>query len=300
MRVRSVLGKLLVLWLVVVLPASGRDSDVERLAAALNCTVNVAPLDRGRVVEEVLHAHAWNALLPAGPMRAVDHQFYSTDQVLDKVNALAPTVACVAHEFDLPPALLAGLLATELDLDYHLTDAVFDTLIRSGLCDALSYVEIGAGDMGVHFRRLHPALASLGDQFSPSSFYRNYYILTSTRTDAELTRLATRYPVIDLANGAVMARYYALLRIGDRPLAGMTVTDMAFIWSAYRSGVVGTPADPGNDHRWGRDYLRQASTVALFGDTIVALPYFAYYHDLFDGMRLRAHIQAGQGVSGGS
>jgi hypothetical protein len=271
--------RMTVIVLIASIPVSAGDFEVERLHEsfdAAQCADSVRPVDRSRTLEEIRQAYAWNDLLVV-PLQAINHEYFSPDQVLTLVDSWLPMITCIAAEFEIPPDLLAGLLALEIDLDYHTTDAIVDNLLQSPLGDLLSRVEIGAGYAGAHFKHLRPALASFGPHFSESAFYRQYYQLIMSRRAYEFRQLATQHRLIDIANAAVMARYYALLRMGNRPQHSMTITDMAFVWSAYRGGVVGTPADPGDDYRWSVAYLQQADNPHVFGDTIIAFPYFSYY-----------------------
>jgi hypothetical protein len=284
------------LFLVVWCASPQIDSDGERLRAEIlagGCAVLPAEIDHAGVIEELQHAYQWNRLLADSRLVAIDHSYFSTAHVLDMVDGWTPVIACIAHEFAIPPDLLAGVLALELDLDYHLADAVADGLIRTPFGAGLSSIEMGAGYAGVHFGHLRPALQTMGERFSAAPFYRDYYHLIMTRSQADLTLLSTRYSVIDIANAAAMARYYALLRLGDRPMDSLTVEDMAFVWSAYRGGVVGTPADPRADSRWSLDCLQRADNPRLFGDTIIALPYFAYYRSLYQAVRFCVRVRPG-------
>jgi hypothetical protein len=287
---------LLALIIAVYLLPAASDPDAERLRAELppaGCAAPAAPVDHGRALEELHHAYEWNRLLAGSPLMAIDHDYYSGEEVLARVDGWLPLIACIAREFDEPPELLAGIIALELDLDYHLTDAVIDSLLRSPWGGLFGRVEIGAGYAGVHFGHLRPALATLGAQFSTSPFYQDYYRLIMTRSDADLTLLATRNTFIDLADAALMARYYARLRLGQRPWDSMTIDDMAFTWSAYRGGVVGSVADPRPDSRWSLDYLQQADNPHVFGDTIIALPYFSYYRAVYGSAHVGSPDTAG-------
>ncbi|HLY25592.1 MAG TPA: hypothetical protein VKQ72_04590 [Aggregatilineales bacterium] len=275
--------------LIASFPAQGGDAEVERLYAALpagGCAQMVSPIDHSGTLETVRLSYRWNDLIDRR-YRAINENYYPPEQVLAMDDSWTPQIACVSHEFQIPPELLSGIMALEVDLDYHLTDAVIDGLVVSPLGDEFSRIEAGSAFAGVHFEHLRPALASFGPDFSPSSFYRTFYTLSMTRSDGDLTELSTRYRLLDIANAAVMARYYALLRMGSRPLDSMTVTDMAFTWTAYRGGVLKTAADPRADYRWRLDTLQKASDPTILGDSLIAMPYFTYYHALYEP----AHVQ---------
>ncbi len=282
-RLRRLNGTLLIL-LVVMGSAPLTDpvgERLNRLIPAGGCAAMPANIDHGGVIEELHHAYEWNKLLADSRLAAIDHTYFSTEAVLDRVDSWTPLIACVAREFDIPPELLAGILACELDLDYHAADAVVDGLIRTPWGASLANIEMGAGYAGIHVGHLRPALATFGGHFSSSPFYRLYYHTIMTRSNADLTLLSTRYTLVDIADAAVMARYYVGLRLGTRPMSSLTIDDMAFIWSAYRGGVLGTPADPRPDSRWSLDYLQKADNPHVFGDTIIALPYFSYYRQVY-------------------
>ncbi|MCC7449722.1 MAG: hypothetical protein IT324_20045 [Anaerolineae bacterium] len=245
------------------------------------CAVIAPHPDHAGILEDLRHAYEWNDLLTGSKLAAINQDYFSPEDVLQKVEGWSPLITCIAREFAIPPELLAGIMSLELDLDYHATDAIFDSGIRSPWGRLISDIEIGVGYAQVHYKHLRPALATFGRNFSSSPFYQAYYVMTTTRSDGDLTLLATLHPEIDLANAAVMARYYALLRLDKRPMNDLTTADMAFIWSAYRGGVVGTEADPRTDSRWSLDYLRKTDNPHVFGDTLIALPYFAYYRNWY-------------------
>jgi hypothetical protein len=281
----SLLVRLVVLLAVASILPEGGDHDMVALAGAFDCQVETASvlIDSAGTLEAVAAAKAWNALLAVtAPLRAAtDHDNLPASQVIARVDALASDIACVARVFKLPPALLAGLLAAEMDLDYHRADTIVDMLIASGWGDALAVLDMGMGMGGVHHGGLRRALAALGSSFSSSPFYEVYFRVTMRADAMRLTRLASRYVLFDLANVAVLARHYAELRMGGAPLEAMTVVDMAFTWSAYRGGVIASPADPDGPRRWSAERLQQASDPRSEPDALLARPYFAYYGALF-------------------
>lgn len=286
---RSALLPVMLVFALFSLPTAP-DRDAQRLTSDVErqCSAVLPDMDRTKVLEEVQAAHSWNVLLPSD-LAAIDRTFYTVDQTLSMVDSWAALIIWVAHEFGIPPELLAGMMAAEIELDYDwvsaLVDAVLQTSLGDLLGDLLNYpIVMGAGIANVHLDHLIPTLAMLGPELSRSKFYQSYFNVMMTRSQADRIRLATRYRVIDLANAAAMCRYYAILRMGGRPLTTMTVTDMAFVWSAYRGGVVGTPADPKRDHRWSLVYFQKADNPYVLGDTLVALPYFSYYREMYQAI----------------
>ncbi len=275
---------LLVIALIVSAPTASPPMPAAQQLPAMHCSTPVTMIDHGRVREEVQHALEWNRLLSDSPLASPERGgYYTAEEVLARVDSWTPTIACLAREVAVPPELLAGLVATELYMDYNIVDVVVDGLIRSEcvIGEMLSYVVRGGGYASVHITHLVPALKTLGKAWSSSPFYTAYYDLITTLDLPGITRLATRDLIVDLMDAAVMARYYADLRLGNRHIADMTTDDMAFVWSAYRGGVAGTPADPDPGSRWSLDYLRAANQPYIFGDTLVALPFFSYYHDVY-------------------
>ncbi len=278
------LRRAMMLLVIALFSLPGSYPDVDHLISLIpknGCAVLTTHPDHAGLLEELQHAYEWNRLLAGSRLAAINQDYFSTEEVLQKVEGWTPQIVCIAHEFAIPPELLAGIMSLELDLDYHVTDVVFDSVIRSPWGRLVSDIEIGVGYAQVHYKHLRPALATFGREFSTSPFYQTYYAMTMARSDGDLTLLATRHAEIDIANAAVMARYYALLRLGKRSMNELTVTDMAFIWSAYRGGVVGTAADPRADSRWSLDYLQKADNPYVFGDTLIALPYFTYYRNWY-------------------
>jgi hypothetical protein len=279
--------RLVLLLLTCSIPATSIDPELARLINALQraeCSVSPDPVARDGTLADLRRAAALNGLLPDGRLVAIDHDWYTPDQVLNRVDGWLPLIACVAREANIPPALLAGTLAAEIDLDYHLADAVFDSIVRSPFGEIAAHVEIGVGYAGIHWSGLRRALPRLGPRLLTSRFLKVYRHLIRSRSDAGLTRLATRYIVLDIANAAVMVRAYAELRLPGHHLTAttpLTTTDMAMIWTAYRGGVTGTPMDIRSDHRWSLIRFQRESNVAVMGDSLIAQPYYAYYAERF-------------------
>lgn len=290
-----------VVYLVSMMPHRGGDMEVAQMMADLNCTglpTYQLIADRGDIREQVQMAHQWNRIMVGegnqapgiftvysgrGQVRAaaIDHTFRTTDEVLDVVDGLIPLIGCVAREYDLPPALMAGIIAAAQDLDYNEIDAAVDSWLMTGWLDGLTFFDIGAGVANVHYRSLRPAVQSIGETGRVGAFARNHRESALRQDKAGWIRLSSRYPAYDLANLAVMARYYGQLRMGERPLMGMTAVDMAFVWSAYRGGVVNTAVDDRPGYRWDAVMYQHATDLFMLGDTVVALAYFRHYRAVF-------------------
>ncbi|MEP7285545.1 MAG: hypothetical protein ABI947_07235 [Chloroflexota bacterium] len=271
-----------------VFPDTDLDAARTIAALAIGRCVGTAQVDHARTVEEVTYAHEWNRLLidtrTDAPLATPERgSVFGVDAALTMVDGWTPLIGCVAREFDIPPALLAGVVATELNVDYDWLDEIVDSKIRARgvIGEVFCYVAVGGGYASVHTPHLRRALATFGAAFSQSPFYRRYYQIVMSGSLPDVTRITTRYLPFDIANAAVMARYYALLRMGSRPLFQMSLTDMAFTWSAYRGGVSDTPSDPDGDYRWRLSFLQKADNPAVFGDTLIALPYFSYFRSVF-------------------
>src|SRR5512147_1815563 len=74
-----------------------RDPDAERLTGELSpdaCGAVITPVDHGRVLEELDHAYAWNRLLAGSSLAAIDDDYFSTDDVLRRVDGWSPLIAC--------------------------------------------------------------------------------------------------------------------------------------------------------------------------------------------------------------
>jgi hypothetical protein len=280
----KVFNRWVVLLLVGSMPAAGMDV---RVAALLTQLPTVAcatlhPVEPRGTLTDIQHAHDLNLLFPDQRQQAINHSYYSTTQVLAHLDAQLPLIGCLAHQFGIAPELLAGIIALELDLDYHLTDTIGDQMVLSPLGEGLANIDIGAGYAQVHIKRLKQANQALGSGLLTTPFATRYRALIESAPSTDLTLFSTRHRELDFANAALMLRYYAQLRTNDDP-RWLTLEDMAIIWSAYRGGVVGTQVDPDANHRWALINYQHANDTYLMGDTVIAVPYFRYFRLRFGG-----------------
>src|SRR5258708_25717663 len=120
-RIVKWIWRMMALVLVVSFPAAGGDPEIERLYSGLpaaGCAEIIRPIDHAGVLEALDHAYAFNKMLDRH-VAAVNHDYFTTPQVLAMVVGWTPQITCVAQQFDIPPGLLAGSLALSLDLEYH-------------------------------------------------------------------------------------------------------------------------------------------------------------------------------------
>jgi hypothetical protein len=269
-------NRYVILLLICSIPSAGSDPRLVKLLSLLQRSgcVTLHPVDLRGTRTDIQHAHALNALLTDSRRRAIDHDYLSNDQVLARIDAELPLIGCIAGDAHIPPELLAGVLALELDLDYHLTDTVGDLLVMSPLGEGFANIDIGAGYSQVHIKRLKAAIQMLKPTDSP--FLSAYRDLITSASTVDLTIFATRYRALDIANAALMLRYYTSLRIGNHSQP-LSLDDMAIIWSAYRGGVIGTTVDPDANHRWALVNYQHVTDPNLMGDTIIAQPYLRYF-----------------------
>jgi len=264
------------------IPASGVDYEAARVRAVMK---QVCPhyhyliTPRDGLEADLDRARRWNALMInfGSPAASMDRRFLLPDQVVDQVEQLIPLIGCAASAFELPPDLLAGIIAAALDLDYNPIDRFVDGSIALGWGEPLTTFDVSAGYAQVHYDPLSRALMWMGRGRFESPLYQAFFDLIQRRDRAGYIRLASRFPMVGILSGAAMTRYYTDLRMGSRGLDQLTLTDKVTIWSAYRGGVSDQPADPASNHKWGLSHYMSAQNPYLLGDMILAAPYFAYF-----------------------
>jgi len=267
-----------ILLILCSFPPAGIDPRVAAVLALFptSTCASLQPVDPRGTLTDIQHAHDLNVLIADTRRRAIDHTYFTNAEVLARIDAELPLIGCLARAVHIPPELLASVLALELDLDYHLTDAVGDQLILSPLGEGFANIDVGAGYSQVHIKRLKIAITALKPNLPTSPFLRAYADLITDASTVDLTLFATRYRSLDIANAAFMLRYYTVLRMGSQP-QHLGLDDMAIIWSAYRGGVIGTPVDPDSNHRWALVNYQHVTDLTLMGDTLIALPYLHYF-----------------------
>lgn len=142
------------------------------------------------------------------------------------------TVERLAEQYDVPPELLAGVVAAELDFDHTGDDRIQDGLGRSGLPGLPGIVGLpdipigeGVGAASVHEAALHHAIEELtgeehGFQFNEDVLDQDY---RSTFTGS--------------VESAAIVLKHLMGEYGKED--NLSAQDMAQIWAGYRTGVQG-------------------------------------------------------------
>jgi hypothetical protein len=159
----------------------------------------------------------------------VDSPIYSFDTVygtlvLNEQNFT--TIKNMADKYNIPPDILLGVVASEMDFDHDLKDYVQDALGRENIA-----VGQGQGVASVHSDTLDDCIKYLKDQKLPTGEYAEEY-------DRSVDNLASFKGSVEGAAIITAALYY--YKGGAN-----TLEDKAVIWGGYRSGVKGlTPPGP--------------------------------------------------------
>ncbi|HRC87454.1 MAG TPA: hypothetical protein PK413_17790, partial [Thermoanaerobaculia bacterium] len=176
---------------------------------------------------------AWNG---AGLAMPEDTGVYDATSALPTL--LNPTnratVERLAAEYGIDPALLAGVVAAEMDFDHSTKDALHDGVARNfpWILD-LTGLSRGVGIASVHQNQLSDAIAYINahpDHFSPD------VVAAANDFDSSTGNLASFEGSVEAA-----AIVTAVLVDVKRQNGGTvdTAQDMAVIWGAFRSGIGG-------------------------------------------------------------
>ncbi len=140
----------------------------------------------------------------------------------------------MAKKYGVPPALLAGVIASEMDFDHHwLTGAVDDGIMRN--------LGVGVGDgygaASVHFDTLEAATRYLNEHHltgagDASQFWDNFDdVFLGVRF---MGKNPAEFPTSVESAAIVTAAY---MHLHGKPPDQLTPEDMAVIWAGYRTGV---------------------------------------------------------------
>lgn len=164
------------------------------------------------------------------PLKPDNTLYFGADEALGTVylnDDARQVIEFYAEKYDIPPALLAGVVAAELDFDYELKNDVRDGVARGGV-DLPSFrgFDDSIGATNVHRPTLETAQAYLVENELPGADTASIY------TPSDDRRRATFSGSVEAA--AIVTSMY------DHAYGGAeTPEDMAVVWAAYRSGVGG-------------------------------------------------------------
>jgi RHS repeat-associated protein len=246
---------------------------------------------------------------------AENYAYHSSCYAIDWVNQHRNEIAAVAQRHGVPPELVAGILASEIDFDYDFRDVVGDTAFQGGgdwVIDnyLMRNRNPGPGVGSIHYEtgwlyaQRHYLLCGyeLGEIFTTQGTPRATFIAPGmgprTFTATRLLTAREWVKVVLTDSGAIegvsiIARFLADYRTGTggKPnktshYTDLTPTDMAQIFGAYRNGVGGLTCfndpDGDGDHACGFTRVFDFQRKATLGDQArQAYPYFTYFADFF-------------------
>ena len=200
---------------------------------------------------KLLRDQSPKAIWGAGLNLLYDH---NSEVAINTVLANTDMISEMAERYDIPPALLAGTLAAEMDMDFDAADYIQDGLARNGLLDnvagastgllggPLGYLLFaddvheklseGLGSASVHTDGLENAIEHLnGTSPLPGANYANAYDWSDTNRAS--------------FEGSTEAAAIVLAALTDKHGGISSPEDMAVIWGGYYSGVEGfSPPQP--------------------------------------------------------
>jgi WXG100 family type VII secretion target len=187
---------------------------------------------------------------------------------LDPKNRVA--IEQIAAKYGIDPALLAGVIAAEMDFDYEYQDKIQDGLGRRGLAAGQ-----GQGLGNVHTDTLEAAIEYLGKHQLPGTTDAASY-------DWDVENRSS-------FNGSVEAAAIAVTMYADLHGPIDSAEDMAVIWGAYRTGIQGV--SPGDKYGFesleayqghvARGTTTYAPQFQVGSNAYMSQPYFEYFMQLF-------------------
>jgi len=173
-----------------------------------------------------------------------------------------------AKKYGLDPALLAGAVTAEMDLDYDWKDGIQDGLGRIGIG-----LGDGPGVANVHNASLEFAIQYLKSHDLPGKDFAQTYDWSASNRSS--------------FTGSVEGAAIVLAMYADAHGGVSTSDDMAVVWGAYKNGIKDFVLnDPGEGYASVEDFQNNIANGAS-GDFIMgtnayyAQPYFEYFREAF-------------------
>ncbi|HQN44641.1 MAG TPA: WXG100 family type VII secretion target, partial [Anaerolineaceae bacterium] len=162
---------------------------------------------------------------------------FTSQQAIDTVLENRALIEKYAAQYGIPPALLAGVIAAEMDLDYKVTDSIQDWIINLpligediGKLNILDPAGSAPGYANVTERTLRWAIDKYPQDFPGADAASNYDFSSKHRASLE---------------GSVEGAAIVLAKYTELHGGVSSPEDMAVIWGAYKTGIHGSiPEDP--------------------------------------------------------
>lgn len=258
------------------------------------------------------------------PTTSADNtDLFDSCETVSLVKSYRTLITRSALQHGVPPELVAGILASEIDFDYPQFDVDADATVIAAyqvahhadiyspaqrvvawaVIKAYLSLETGAGPASIHYDTWERA-----QQYYQGCGYELGELLAPG--GQTLTQSAWTEKVLIGGSGtieavSVIGRYLADYRKGTdgQPLktthyTDLTPTDMAQIFGAYRNGAGGlncfTDADGDGDYDCGFRTIRQFQTKLELGDQArQAFPYFVYFQEYFGWLAINQFSRKG-------
>lgn len=227
----------------------------------------------------------YNELIRHGEEIGTDLTPDTTDVFDDKVaintvllnSSNRNTIENTARKYNIDPALLAGVVAVEMDLDYDRQDALQDGLGRLGILNKFGFLlGNGSGVANVHNESLKTAIQYLENHKLPGTDNaKNYDWSWENRSSF---------------NGSVEAAAIVVAMYSNEHGSITTSEDMAVIWGAYKTGIKGFVPDDTNygyetiedfKNHIARDTANVDVKFQMGKNAYYAQPYFEYFKETF-------------------
>jgi hypothetical protein len=193
----------------------------------------------------------------------------------------------MAERYNINPALLAGVIAAEMDFDHTPDDRFLDGLGRNfPLVGGLISDNVGGapGIASVHMETLLHAIEYLSHNSLPGARHAQMYDLSISNRSS--------------FNGSVEAAAIVLAMYAHVHHQMNLPEDMAVVWGAYRTGIQGfIPGDQGKGYTSVQAFQNNIAhgtgnlptPLKMGKNAFMSLPYFEYFMEVMnEEMEIRA------------
>jgi RHS repeat-associated protein len=245
----------------------------------------------------ILDNQLWGFCLVIPETEADNYAFYSSCDAIAWVDQHRNEIRGAAQRHGLPPELVAGILASELDFDYELTDMLGDLAFQVGGNNYVAwYLEKVSSDPGPGVASMHLSTWEIVQQYYLDCGYDLGTILApGGQTLSQIQWIMTVLtPTGSIESASALTRLLADYRTGSNSQPkktthynDLTFMDMSQIFGAYRAGIGGSTCfrDDNKDGTYdcGFQDVRFFQDMDNLGPQAQqAYPYFGFFQRYFE------------------